>query len=640
MPTTYRKVGAKIVLDGEQEYKQAVAEINSAQSQLRAEMKKLQAEYKGNTESAEYLTKANEILEQQLAEQAQKTEEIRKMQAQAQKAYAEAQEQVNKTVNASTEEQEKAQKELAATKQQLDKYTRALTDSETQEINLKNSIEENTQAMEGQKEEMSGLGDTVEQLADKLGIRIPSGAKNALNGMRGFSTATAAAMAAAAAAIAAVVNVVKELGQLTIDVAAQVDAYITESAITGVPTDILQAWDYAAPLIDVDAETIKGAMTKLTNAMDDARDGSGKSAEAFEALGISVTNADGSLRSAQDVFYEAIDALGNVGNQTERDALAMDLMGKSAQDLNPLISQGSDALREYADEAEALGYVLDSEQIQKLGEVDDAYQKLQLTIEANKKQLAAEFAPAAKEAMELFTDVVDKAGQALRDSGIKEGVKAIFEVLKSMLEPIAKLLDDAVNTPGILKPVKDVLFEIAYVLAQIKDVVEFLKGLFNTGSIFHMKEGLEQMKNAIGLGYSSGNPSATQKVDMMYNGTYSQYQDFYNERNGASLGSATISTTSPDDDILRRNPDNWIPQPHNASGSENWRGGLTWVGEAGPELVSLPRGSQIYTAQESRNMTTSGGTENYYFSINVDDLEDLQGLITWAKTARVRARMR
>jgi len=33
--------------------------------------------------------------------------------------------------------------------------------------------------------------------------------------------------------------------------------------------------------------------------------------------------------------------------------------------------------------------------------------------------------------------------------------------------------------------------------------------------------------------------------------------------------------------------------PHNAAGTNNWRGGETWVGERGPELVNLPRGSQV-----------------------------------------------
>lgn len=40
----------------------------------------------------------------------------------------------------------------------------------------------------------------------------------------------------------------------------------------------------------------------------------------------------------------------------------------------------------------------------------------------------------------------------------------------------------------------------------------------------------------------------------------------------------------------------------NASGTSYWRGGLTWVGEEGPELVNLPRGSAVYSAQESKAM--------------------------------------
>ena len=38
-----------------------------------------------------------------------------------------------------------------------------------------------------------------------------------------------------------------------------------------------------------------------------------------------------------EVYWEVIQALGNVANETERDALAMTILGKSAQSLNPLI---------------------------------------------------------------------------------------------------------------------------------------------------------------------------------------------------------------------------------------------------------------------------------------------------------------
>ena len=44
---------------------------------------------------------------------------------------------------------------------------------------------------------------------------------------------------------------------------------------------------------------------------------------------------------------------------------------------------------------------------------------------------------------------------------------------------------------------------------------------------------------------------------------------------------------------------------NNANGTDNWRGGMTWVGERGPELVNLPRGTQIHDAQSSQNITNN-----------------------------------
>lgn len=41
---------------------------------------------------------------------------------------------------------------------------------------------------------------------------------------------------------------------------------------------------------------------------------------------------------------------------------------------------------------------------------------------------------------------------------------------------------------------------------------------------------------------------------------------------------------------------------HNASGTNNWRGGLTWIGEQGAELVELPKGSKVYPNDKSMKM--------------------------------------
>lgn len=44
---------------------------------------------------------------------------------------------------------------------------------------------------------------------------------------------------------------------------------------------------------------------------------------------------------------------------------------------------------------------------------------------------------------------------------------------------------------------------------------------------------------------------------------------------------------------------------HNANGTNDWQGGLSWVGERGPELLNLPRGSQVFSAADSAKMAGS-----------------------------------
>lgn len=60
--------------------------------------------------------------------------------------------------------------------------------------------------------------------------------------------------------------------------------------------------------------------------------------------------------------------------------------------------------------------------------------------------------------------------------------------------------------------------------------------------------------------------------------------------------------------------------PGFASGTRFAPGGLAWVGEEGPELVDLPRGSRVYPAAESRRMA-SGDTYNitYYGTGSQDE---------------------
>ena len=59
--------------------------------------------------------------------------------------------------------------------------------------------------------------------------------------------------------------------------------------------------------------------------------------------------------------------------------------------------------------------------------------------------------------------------------------------------------------------------------------------------------------------------------------------------------------------------------PGNANGTSNWRGGLSWVGERGPELVNLPRGSQVFNNADSLDMTRSSAGGGMTIIVNVAD---------------------
>ena len=48
----------------------------------------------------------------------------------------------------------------------------------------------------------------------------------------------------------------------------------------------------------------------------------------------------------------------------------------------------------------------------------------------------------------------------------------------------------------------------------------------------------------------------------------------------------------------------------NARGTPNWKGGRTVVGEEGPEIVDLPKGSKIYSNDQSQRMVASGEASN------------------------------
>ncbi|EPR07744.1 phage tail protein [Ruminiclostridium papyrosolvens] len=197
---------------------------------------------------------------------------------------------------------------------------------------------------------------------------------------------------------------------MAVQAGAAADDINTLAKQTGLSTEQIQKFQYASDRIDVSMETLTGSMAKLTRNMESARQGSKNQEEAFKALGITITDNEGKLRDNQDVFNEVIDALGKMENETQRDALAMQIFGKSAQDLNPLILGGAEDLKKYGEEAEAAGLILSQEALDGANAFADGVDKLKATAMSSfgviGGQIAEKLVPAIENLSKLIENVV------------------------------------------------------------------------------------------------------------------------------------------------------------------------------------------------------------------------------------------
>lgn len=590
----------------EQKYRNNIERLSASMDVLDAEMRKVSAKYADNAESAELSAAKTDLLTQKISLQYDKIDNLKAALEEAAENYG-----------SNAVETLRWEKELNNAEAELYKLNGQLKNNTAQ-------VEDTTTATEDAGQSMGNLGDVVNGLTSKLGIQLPDGMKSSMNAMGSLDASSLALAGGFAAVAAAIVKAEKAMISMTKESAAFADNIITLSMQTGQSTQQLQEFAYASELIDVSVDTLQGSLTKLTNNMQDTMNGTGNAKASFEALGVSVTNADGSMRSANDVFYETIDALGQVKNETERDAMSMDIFGRSAQDLNPLIIQGSKTLKAYADEAHNMGYVLDDEALSALGAVDDAYQRLQKTQEGVKNQLAVEFAPYLEEFYGDVTTMVKDGGKAIKDSGIVDAFGMMLETVGDILNPMSDLSNNRV--PALTKALQP----LAKVMALMADAAELLKGVINFGT-GHISEGWGQMKHALGFGYSSGNGN-----------NYQNLLDSYNEQqwgqSASDLSKAYEEAVARgDSSTLGITEDEWRRRylGGNAAGTDNWAGGWTRVNENGLERIYLPSGSRIQTASETRY--TSGDT--YNTTVYVDHVEDLDTILRIAKNARITTRM-
>lgn len=338
----------------------ALRQINNNTKSLDRELKQVDKALKFNPTSVELWRQKQQLLSQKVEETRKKLDALKQAQAQMDASG----------VDKNSQEYRQLQREIIVTENQVKTF-------------------------EGQLRKIGNvnLRATSEQFKE-----IGNGLTSAGHAMMGLSTAAAAVTVA--------------IGAAAVKSGRWADDLNTMSKVYSISTTELQKYSAAADLVDVSVETIAKSHIKLEKQMLSASSGTGASAEAFEKLGVSVTNADGSLRNGDAVWQDTIAALGGLSNETERDALAMQLMGRSAAELNPLIEDNGETYKMVADTMAKYGLeYVDQDTLNKANQFNDSLDTMKLlgTTAFNQMatQLSAYLAPAMQRAVDLVGQLAE-----------------------------------------------------------------------------------------------------------------------------------------------------------------------------------------------------------------------------------------
>lgn len=544
------RTGVSLVVENDKAFKDALSEVNAGLKVNKQQMQLVTEQTKEMDDRQAALKQRCETVQQTLQSYRDKVEVL-------QQAY-----------------ENSAKREGEASKVTM-QWKASLISAQTEVAKQENLLRSLNDQQEQTGKTIISLADVVNGLANALGITLPPGVQAAVDKLGQFS-------ASGAAAVTVVGGLVGALAKSTMDMSKTADDLLTLSTQTSLTTDQLQEFEYASELVDVSTDTLRGSLVKLTNNMQTAATGTGTAAEAFKKLHVRVSDSSGKLKDNYDVFLKTIDALGKMKNETERDALAMDIFGRSATDLNPLIEAGSGRLKELAEQAHEVGYVVDNETLQSFGELDDAMQKLDKQGDAVKRSFAEALLPiitAFAEALNAIPTPVLTA--VISITSIATVVLLVVNAIKELQGPAGTVKSMIGSAMGYMDPL---YIKIMLIVAGITALVAVIAVLIGKG----------------------------------------------NEINSAMSGISSATTGT------MRAANSKVPQY--ATGTRSAHGGLALVGENGPELVNLRGGERIYNNSQTRGLLGGSNISIGQITIDAKNVKEFNDIVAIAKNEAMSMR--
>lgn len=261
----------------------------------------------------------------------------------------------------------------------INKETEAFNKNQTE-------LDKNEKALKDNASGTKKLGDE-ETAAEKKTISF----KDSLSGMGKVASAVAKTVVGVGTAVAGAVGAIAG-GFLKMAAAADDIAESAEKA--GITVEKYQELDYIGKQLGIDTGTLTGSFEKMLKSQKAATTGSGEQYKALRRLKVdAIDPVTGSMRDSQTVYWETIEALRGIEDPTERNSLAMSLLGKSSDELRPLLNATDLELKAMENQAKTLGAVMSDKAVKGLADFNDQVDSLKSGIKGVAGEIAAALLP-------------------------------------------------------------------------------------------------------------------------------------------------------------------------------------------------------------------------------------------------------
>lgn len=391
----------------------ATVKLRQAMLETETQITKLTAEYEKNEAKitdvrdgtaalsdaladAEALIAANTSESKMLAEQlaaagdkmkgTAREEETLKKQGDLLAASIEAQ---RKKVEALSTQMERSAQATGATSRETLNYKKQMTDATAELAKMEKELAANKAKTEALNEPALDVLESFKKLTGEAGVKLPEGLDKVIELIGGSSALSIAG--AAGVALAAVAKITAEFAKGASAAEEYAASLGKVSDRSGVDTTTLQEMQYIAEVTNISVDSLVDVLKDLKKNMYEASQGNADMLAEFSALDVQITDSSGNLRGALDVLFEVLGAYGDVASETERAARMEKLLGGSSREMNTLIYEGADALKQLRQEAHDTGYVIDEELTQKLENAARAGREARVAWDSMWRNIGADF---------------------------------------------------------------------------------------------------------------------------------------------------------------------------------------------------------------------------------------------------------